>query len=291
MPLDRFGEGTDQYDFSAASVVLGALEDNFKQVAEQITAIPGMAGAFSSYGRQTPPSVAGEVRQQMTLVSQTLTGMDTLRDNLNAMQDWGVQPLVKRLSNYPTDLERVCYGYVQSIRYTDEDAGTARTKFHQAAEILWRVLDPRWYAVPDSGALWGEVWGGAWQGPRNTISASGVLTDTAITYNGKTPVEVRAFVKTGAGQTCQNPTLQRVRNAKVVEQVSYTATLGAGQTLEIDAHRHAVSLNGANAYTSLFAATRRGWLTLVPGSNTIRVTFANSGDAASVELYYYDAYR
>lgn len=287
MPIVSFGS----YDFTAAHVFLGDFEYNFTDLVLESSRLPGMSGVFDEYGRSSvAPNAKGTVKQELTLRT-TSADMDDYRDALNAIATWGRQILTLEPDGYPTNPARFCTARVRRVMMKQRLG--YHTRIHQPVTIEWEVADPRWLVNLSGGSLWGVgEWGSAvWGGAADTIAASGEVTDTQITYNGNVPAEVTVEIQTGASETCTNPMVQRVVNGRVVEQWRFIETLGNSETLRVDPRRHTVRLNHQVAYDDRFSYLTAGWLSLVPGEQTIRVVFNNSSDAATVKLFYYEAYR
>ena len=76
----------------------------------------------------------------------------------------------------------------------------------------------------------------------------------------------------------------------VVDEVVYTGTLSAGDTLSINGKTGAITVNGSSDWANI-SYEHRDFLRLLPGENSIKVVFANAGDAATVTFYYRDSYR
>lgn len=290
MPLKQFGASSpQQYLFTQSGVYLGTYSDNFANLVPKTSRIFGMDGGFPEFGDDRPPSEIGSIRQALTLVSTTRAGMEAKRDALKQMADWGKQKLIMTPSSGGTD--RFCYATINSITVNRDEA--ANTDLWQPATIYWQVPYPRWRTIGteselwDGGKLWddGTVWGGG-----GGFSASGLVTDQTVTNNGKTTVQPRISVICGAGQTVTQPTIQRLVNGIVVDEVVYGGTLVAGDTLEINCREWSVKLNNVDAYTSSFDFLHPAWFRLASGNNSIRVRQFNISGAATIQFAYYEEY-
>jgi hypothetical protein len=290
MPLKQFGTASPKlYSFTQAGVVLGAYSDNFANLVPKTSRIFGMDGGFPEFGDDRPPSEIGTVRQSVTLVATTRALMEAKRDLLKQIADWGKQKLVMT----PTDggLERSCYATINSIQMNKNEG--EHTDLWQTAQIIWQVVYPRWRTVGTESVLWDDGWawddGTVWGGGGG-FAASGTSTSTTVTNNGKATVQPRISILCGAGQTVTNPIIQRLVNNIVIDEVLYVGTLVAEDALEINCRAWSVELNNTNAYSSAFDFTHPSWFRLEPGANTVRVLFTNPGDAATVQLAYYEEY-
>jgi hypothetical protein len=292
MPLKRFGAtAPKQYDFTQTGIGLGGYSDNFANMVPRTVRLPGLDGGFDEFGRARAPSEIGQVRQEVTISAETRTEMDAKRDTVRAMADWGKQ----RLFMQPTDpalAERWCWARVNNIQISRDEG--QQTDLMQRLSIIWQASDPRWYAAgTENTVFWGEgaTWGGGakWGGALGITACSGLSTSISINRSGNATVYPRFFIRCSSSQSCQNPIIQRLNGAEVVDQVAWVGTVAANQTLAIDARGLSVKLDGSNAYAA-FSALNPAWFSLLPGSNSLKVLFANSGDAASVHVAYYEGY-
>lgn len=288
--ITRFGSGSQLYDFTASHIVLGSYHDNFGDVVTETARLPGVSGVFDEYGSDAAPKAGGMVRQSLTLIASTREGMDALLDDLKAMAGWPK----KRLWRQPTDPnenERYCWARINNISAPRQE--DQHTNLWQPVTITWQVAYPYWLQVATEQATWGGGWswgGGAVWGGTSGYPVSGTQTDISIAISGKAETIPRMVLACGTGETCQNPTIQRVVDGSVVDDVSYTGTLTAGDSLEINAKALSVKLNNVSVYND-FDYNHPAWMRLLPGNNTIRVTFANAGDAGTFKLFYDEAYN
>lgn len=289
MPLKQFGTVAPQlYSFTQSGVYLGTYGDNFANLVPKTTRIFGMDGGFPEFGDDRSPSEIGTVRQALTLVSTTRAGMQAKRDALASMADWGKQKLVMTTTD---GTERFCYGAINSITINRDEA--QNTDLWQPATLYWQVFYPRWRTLGTESKLWDEGWswddGTVWGGGGG-FSASGLATDQTVTNNGKTTVQPRISIICGAGQTVTQPTIQRLVNGIIVDEIVFGGTLVAGDTLEINCRAWSVEKNNVDAYTSSFDFLHPSWFRLAPGSNTIRVRQFNISGAATIQFAYYEEY-
>lgn len=294
--INRFGQGALEFDFTASHIVLeDDPTDNFDQVRGQLTELPGLSGAFNEYGLSPAPTVPGTITQELALVTTGSQSMDSYRDALNKIVSWGTQPLFKRLDDYPTSAERFCYAFVERIQ--DDRSGNHNNRF-QRVRLTWRAPDPRWFALPSGWELYGDAQYGTaqWASPNQTLSASGVESEKTFTYNGNVPAEIHLVIKTSASQVVTSPVvIERLVNQYPVEKITITESLANSEQFDLNARRHkatrTVGALRSSIYDSRFVNTAAPWLTAVNGSNTYRITFGDSGDAATVEWWYYESYR
>jgi hypothetical protein len=285
-----YGYGASQYDFTNTAVHQERISSNFSNLVRTSQRMVMTSGGFDRYGVSKAPNEVGTVTLQLTLKSSTRNGMETLRDSLRAITRYGLVPLVYQPTN-PSETDRFCYARITSISMPQSPS--QHTDLHQQVTINWEAPDPIWHTTDHIGDLLGvnfllgtSVLGGT----PATINASGTSTDATITNDGNAPVLAQITVTTGASQTCQNPTIRRIVGGSTVDEVSYTATLGNSKVLIIDGIAKTVTLDGVNSFNGNFDFTHPAWMRLMPGDNTIRVVFANSGDAATVKVAYFEDY-
>lgn len=290
MPLIRFGDGARSYDFTRDFVFLQDYSDNFSDLVNRVVRVPGVSGGFDEYGDDPTPQEIGQLSQRLILKSPTREGMEVLRDEIKAMQRWGKLWLYMRPSN-PALPVRKCRARINNIQISKQEQG--HTDLHQRVSLTFQVPFPVWFTDGTEPLIWGGggTWGGGgiWGGTSG-FTASGVETDEVITISGNAVVQPRIVIECDASQTCEDPTIQTIVGGEVVDEVSYTGTLGNNDSLEINCRALSVLLNGNNAYSSTFDFNDPSWIRLYQGDNTVRVTFANSGDEATIRMFYNEGY-
>jgi hypothetical protein len=280
----RFGIGSRVYTFPGHEQKLST---NFAEIVPSVKRLPGMDGGYDAYGLSRAPAAVGKVQLSFTLVSATRTGMDTLRDALKIMRGWGVLPLYLQPTN-PASAERWCWARVIDISMP-EDRGR-HSDLWQKVQITWQVSDPAWLTAGNSNALWGDFnWGsGTWGGGSGTtITGSGTIT---LTNNGNLPTPVDIAIRPTSGNVATDPIIRRIVGGAAVDQLSWTGTLTAADTLNIRASSQSVYLNAVDAYDSRFSALTTDWLLAEPGSNTIQIILTNPTDVVSASLRYLERY-
>lgn len=288
--LTTFGYGSNQYDFSNSAIHQERINSNFGNLVRTSQRMVMSSGGFDRYGISKSPNEVGQVTLQATLRSATRDGMEVLRDNVRSMLRYGLVPLVYQPTD-ATDSSRFCYARITSINIPQSPS--IHTDLHQQVQITWEVPNPVWHVGTDFGALLGVdfILGTSLLGGNpDTITASGTSTDATITNNGNAPALAVITLTTGAGQTCEDTTIQRIVGGTVVDEVSYSGTIGNSKALVINAQTKTVTLDAVNSFNSSFDFTHPSWLRILPGDNTIRVVFANGGDEATVKIAYYDNY-
>jgi len=285
--VTRFGSGSQVYTFPDT---IQTLNGNFGSLITLTSKLPGADGGFDEFGLGVSPAEIGKVSVEFTLISDTREGMTALRDAVYKMRGFGRKQLFMQPSDNALP-PRWCWGRVASIPINEKVA--KHTDLWQPVTVNFHVPDPMWYAQGTEAVLWGAFnWGdgSVWGGTAPAWAISGELTDQTVTPVGSAIIQPRIKISCGAGQTVTNPTIQRVVNGEVVDQVSYTGTLVASDVLEINCRAWLVKKNSVDAYTSAFSFLHPSWFRLYPGANTVRIRFANSTDAATIRMLYFEGY-
>lgn len=254
------------YTFPAVQNV----RDTFADMVPAIVRLPGLHGGFDSDHDSESRADVGQVTVQFVLVSATREGMQAKIDAVRALAYQGRQLLTKQ--PHGTANPRWCYARVGTIALTQRVA--EQDLLRQAVTVQFQVSDPFWYE--DEATV--------------VIAAAGTSTDDSAANGGNAPALVKVTVAVGAGDSAQNPTVQRIVGGEAVDEMAYSGVVSAGETLIMDARGKAVTLDDDPAYEN-FAAAEPDWFVLMPGSNTIRVLMENEGDEATVTVAYYPTYR
>lgn len=289
----RFGVGSRVYTFPTP---MQAIDDNFNNVVPQTTRLPGLSGGFDNFGTDPAPAEIGKVTLSFTLrldwamhtysESDPAIAMQMARDAVNAMQHWGKTKLFKPAG----DTTRFCYARINNIDMPYNE--NRNSSIWQPVSINFQCSDPHWYELGTEQPEWGEFdWdsGVPWGGSSSPQVCSGTSTTWTITTNGNAPTKARIQL-IGLTGGMQNPTLQRIVDAQVVDEVSYTGSLLEDDDLQINCRAKRVTLNSADAYNNNFEYETPDWFTLDPGANTIRLLMGNVGNQAQVYVRYYEAY-
>lgn len=287
MRLTQFGISSRVYTFPSESEVQA--EDNFRDFTDTIKSVIGKHGGVDQGNAFAKD---GQVKATFWLQDDDPATMATKIAAVGAMSDWGLMPLYRYVDGQGT---QYCHARLtnasQIYKYAD------RPEKRMRIPLTFDVPDPWWLKTNANGTVWGgsakwgtaygHTWGG---GGYTSVSASGLVTSTTLTNNGNLTIPVRIQVECGGAQSCQFPKIQRIKIGAVVEEVLWYETVGNNKKLHIDTERQRVTLQGVARYDVLTIKTA-DWLTLEPGSNSIKILFENSGDAATVKFHYQEAYR
>lgn len=275
---------------------LAEFSDNFRDTTPQTVRLPGMHGGYNQDGDATAQTAIGKVTVGFYLVAQSRDGMDDLRDAVGALVEYGLQQLIYQPTD-PGDPTRFCWARVNYINIPQRK--DEHTDLHQKITITFQVADPHWYV--GTGTPWQigvaghtigetdlEIGSG---GSPATISASGTSTDSTVTNSGNALTVPVVAIRCGASQTFVNPTIQRIKNGEVVDEVAWTGTVGNNGELFLVGRLHRAVYNAASILGNNFSYEHPDFIRLEPGANTIRVRSTSGGSAATVTIWYASAYR
>ena len=287
----RFRAGEREYNFDGStSIYVQDWQDNFGVSVPDTKRMGGADGGFDNYINQPFPMEIGSVRINARLAAETEPEMSALLDGIRQMRWWGKGRLYMQPAD-PSLPERWCFAKFMSLTTAHNYA--KHTDLMMDVPIFFQASDPTWYSQGSFPFAWGDgtAWGdGSWGDTAIAHACSGLTTDFTLTRIGNAPVRARATVVTGVGQTAQNVTVQRLEGGVAVDEMKYTATLGASSTLDMNAWSMRVLLNTVDAYTTAFTTKRLDWFTLYPDVNTIRVKMNNVSDACTVTIKNYEAW-
>lgn len=260
-----FGEGSDQYAFPNVS----AWEWSFAGMRPVIADLPGAHGGFDQHHTDEDRAGVGSAHLEFMLETDSSEAMQALIDQVTRLPYLGRQLLTYQPQG--SYAARWCYARVSKLDLgLSADMGLKVQK----VKLTFAVPDPFWRHDEES----------------HVIAASGTSTSATVTNTGNAVALARVTFAPGVGDSCENPTIQRLVSAVAVDEMAWTGTVDAGETLTMNAARKAVLLDTTGSYAG-FAFTHPDWLRLLPGANELKVVFANAGDAATVTVYWSDTFR
>lgn len=264
--------------------------DNFRDTVPRTVRLPGTDGGYDIFGPEAPPVQIGNVDISFVLVAYSRSDMQAKRDAVGALV-WDGWDKLKKTPTGAADT-RFCVAKVNSIRMPEDRAG--HSDLHQQVQVSFQVAVPFWFVNEFEASEWGEgdSWGQnvPWGGSPVSQACSGLSTDISLTNDGNAVAIPRVQVSCGGAQTCEDVSIEHIVGGSAVETVEYTGVIGNSENLYIDCRTKSVLYEAADAYDD-FDFDHPDWLRLLPGSNTLRVKFKNSGDAATVYVRYLHTYR
>lgn len=256
------------------------------------TRLPGKDGGFRALGFGSSPVEIGRLQGTFTLTAENREDMEAKRDAIRGLAHYGLDMLVVQPSDPLAD-NRFCWAEVNYIGMTQNNS--EHTDLWQTVSITWQLADPFFYGGQYGGITFADNYqfndGLSFGDGSLEIGASGAETDTDVVNYGNAPAWCWFELSPGSGDSCQNPTIERITAGEVADQVAYSGTLTDTDVLSVDGRQQLVQKNGVNAWASISSYKRPELLQIPPGESTIRVKFANAGDAAQLYLWYFDTYR
>lgn len=291
MIITQFGAGSSQvYTFP----LKGELEasDNFRDVNATPRNVIGASGGIDQFGYGMAPTRIGEVRVSYWIKNITSQwDMEAKLQDVGKMLSYGLKPLYRTAWN---GQRQWCWARLDNapIVHTYRNFPEKRMRI----QLTFTVPDPRWFARGMYNASWGDGvarWGDGvsmWGGLFVQGGITGESTSDTITYNGNTPIQVNFLWTQSAANACTGLKVARIVGGNEVEWVRYTGTIAANATLYIAPDRRGVYYNWQGALSNLQSLTP-DWLTLMPGSNTFRISREQTSGFSSYRFTYLEAYR
>lgn len=287
MLLVRFVAGARSYAFPAQV----SMSDNFGDLVQRTQRLPGLSGGWRHYGNNPSPAEIGNVRVSFWLKAERPDQLQAMLDALYVTRTYGLGRLYIRPLG--ADVLRWVDCEVSSIQ--TPMSVRQRPDLLRQVQMTFQAPDPFWNEDGSEGAwTWGggTLWGGGalWGDSatvRNLTTTSNTFVETA---RGAAVAYPRMILAVPSGASCANPKIQRLEGTTVVDEVAWTGSLVAGDTLEINARTLAVTKNTVSAYSSSFTWLNASWMRLYPGENSMRVTFTSVTGTPTLTMRYNTRY-
>lgn len=287
--LTQFGTGDQAYVFDVGNQV--SYDDNFRDAVPRVVRMPGVSGGYDQLGLAEAPSEIGNVRVTIWLEANAPADMWQLRKWVGWLKSFGTAVLVKQPVGGGETV--YCLAKINNIGYSQH----VNRLTHEGLNVTidFQVTDPFWRAAGTTGGLWddGTIWddGTVWDGEDVSQAVSGFVTEFTITPDGNAATLPLISFICGVGETATQLKIQRLVGGAVIDEVSYSGTLVAGNELVIDAQNKTVKLDGADAYGNAFDFRSTAWFSLTPNvANAIRVKMAFAADAGTAAINYEEMY-
>lgn len=248
--------------------------------------LPG-GGAWDGYQDDEAPERPTTYSTAFEIVAATAALVDTELGYIRARRG-----LRRRLWATMADgTMRFCWARLARIRH--ERAW--RNTLFVPVELTFEVPNPGWN---------GTGHGAQWRLDEGEVLDAGLYLDydaaVALEADGSTTITLA----NGGNRTVNNVVISLTAGAASISNIrfqlspcdfTFTGTVAAGKTLDIDCGTRSVLNDGADAYASLTlggAHSVADWLQLAAGSNDLVMTYSgNAGGDATVELEYYDGWE
>lgn len=262
--------------------------DNFKQVMTSFVKVAGADGGVDAYGSGRAPAPVGKIQVGIYLVSSTRNGMQTLRDGLASIREWGVGQLYFQPTNTVL-IPRWCICRLSNIDPAEERH--KNTDLFQPVKLTFEG-QPFWY-TPGNQVLWNGqytfdgtmTWDNSASG-FNTITGSGSFT---VTNNGNAFTHGRFVAKVTGATAFSSLIVRRLVNSAIVDEMVYQGPLVQNDVMEFSPRNQWVLVNGVDKFAK-FSFKHPDWLRLLPGVNTIQVILDDSAAVVSAAVRYYERY-
>lgn len=287
MLLERFISGGRIYTFPPQA----SMSDNFGDLVQRTQRLPGLSGGWRHAGSYPSGSEIGNIRVDFWLKADRPDLLQAALDELYRVRTFGLGRLYMR----PLGSEVLRWVDCEVSSIQGPMAVRQRPDMQRRIQMTFQAPDPFWNEDGSEGAwtwgggtLWGSgsLWGDT-APVRSLPSTSNTFTESvpgaAITYP-------RMTLTVPAGASCTNPKIQRLESTTVVDEVAWTGTLNAGDSLEVNARTLSVMKNGTSAYSSSFTWLNASWMRLYPGDNSMRVTFTSVTNTPTLTMRYNTRY-
>jgi hypothetical protein len=287
--LTRFGAGDQLYIFDTSKQA--SYRDNFRNGVPRTTRLPGVSGGYDELGIKEAPSEIGNVSVDIWLLADTPQQMFLAKKTIGRLKSFGTTILTKQPVGGGETM--YCLAKLNNADW-NEDARSTPYR-HLRVSLDFQVTDPKWRAAGTTGGIWddGTLWddGTVWDGEDVSVAVSGVTTEFTITPDGNAVTFPTITFVCTTGQSASQLKIQRLVAGSVVDELSYSTTLVANDTLEINAETKTIKLNTVDAYGSAFNFKTAEWFRLFPGvDNAIRVKMGLAGDAGTISVNYEEMY-
>lgn len=154
-------------------------------------------------------------------------------------------------------------------------------------------------------ACWRGALGGTWHFDAGYYFDTGLMFDNDRSYSlTASPTLITVSIGTDAGRAPTRAVRMEIDAGALSittitlaraggESITFSGTIAANTTLEIDTGTMQVVNDGVDAYDSLTlspTADLAAWFSLEAGDNPITVTYTGGGTGAQVRLYYYEVW-
>jgi len=273
--LVRFGTGSVQ---SRTFIQRNQTEysDNFANIRQTTTNVPGKDGGISPYGLGRGPSEVGNVRYVTWVKTGEFGGMGQIGydvSQLRRMASWGMQRLFKLHEN-----GELMWTWASLSSFNSPQVANRVPHLQQLCQMTFQCPDARWYNKPEM-VFWND--GFNWDDaelmlPSLKLDQSSVLDGSTVTVTNRGNAPAAAWVRwEGNGSdTFSNPLIERKNQyGEVVDSLLYTKNFAATDVIEIDARTYTV--------TDESALTRGSgaWLEIPEGDTTLYISGTFAGHA------------
>lgn len=267
----RFGLGaTESYKFTPKNQT--EYQDNFSNIMQSGVRVVGKDGVVTPYGLGRGPAESGNVSIRFWVFGDDIYDTGQQISQIRGLGYLGLRRLFKLHSN-----GELMWTWASVSSVTTAQTVRRSSHLRQQVQVTFQCPETRWYGTPGMYFLDDELlFGDGLSFPPLKLDQEAVSNGSTVTVTNRGNAPVSAYVRWEGNGTDSftNPVLVR-KNwlGETVNSLTYTATIGANDVVEIDARSYSVT--SRNALTALSG----DWLTIPAGSWTLTVsgTFTSTG--------------
>lgn len=255
-------------------------DDNLANMVMRSSRSVGMNGAFDALGRGRAFSESGNVSAALQLEAADAYDLREAVDALRGMADWGRGRLF--VDGYRHNLPgRWAWARVNSIRTPENVANMPHQRMR--AELAFQVAGSRWYSMDNARFMdYGDAMdaGLVMGGPQVDMVA--VTDGDSVSIENRGNAIALAYVRWDVTADATDMSIARIDGGVVVDRLTYSGTVSAGNTIIIDCRERAVRGDGSIANLSEYSAD---WLAIPPGRWSLDVSITSGTADLSIEIW------
>jgi hypothetical protein len=269
--LVRFGLGSiESYTFDQANQT--SLSSNFANILQRSVRLPGKDGGVSIYGKGRGPAEIGNVRVGFWVHGSSMADVGDKVASVREMSYWGLRRLFMKHRNGKTMWTWASVSDVQ-----DAQAVERLPHLRQQVQMTFQCPETRWYSrdgmyfMDDDHDMNDGLTLPSLKLDQEAVQDGSTVS---VTNNGNAPVSAYVRWDGNGSNSFTNPVITRKNWAgEVVDQLTYTDTIGANEVVEIDARK--LTCTDVSKLTVLGL----NWLTIPAGTWTLEIsgTFTTTG--------------
>ena len=262
--LIRFGLGSmEAYDFIPARQT--EYQDNFSNILQAGVTVPGKDGVISPYGMGRGPAESGNVSVRFWVFGDEIGEMGHTLNQVKAMAYWGVRRLFKLSQSGELMWTWASVSSIQTPQVVRR-----MPHLRQQVQMTFQCPESKWYNADGMAFLNDDAtFSTGLQFPAMKVDQQTVSNGTVVSVINRGNSPVSAYVRwDGNGvDSFSNPVITRENwLEETVNQLTYTATIGANDVVEIDARY--LKCTDISKLTRLSG----DWLTIPSGTWDLTVT-------------------
>lgn len=248
-------------------------------------------GAYDTRGNNEAPLRTLKLSKRAVIYEDTRTEIREALDDLKALAGCKEKLYYRTLDS---DEIRWLYARLEIVEAPREPGDV----WTQDVILNWITERPIW-----NGAMRGSWYfddghyfdDGLYFDEGSTTTTLNTSPKTATVNNGGNAAVEDAIITVTAGSAAITALkIERKIGATIYEQLEFSGTIAAGNSLVIDVGAWSVLNNGVDAFDDLDLGAdhaSESWLRLLPGDNSIVVTFTGGSTDSTIRFDYWDAWK